>query len=164
MISLVRGLVLNNEVYSTLVGFEGKFNKEEAVSKKLSEDLKMMSTKKAQLDSDNRILRFKLDALVSTKADLKARYEVELKAMKESLKQTRDQKKVAEASQKLSEVRAFTTETTVATANSNFEAMFAEKDKQLAEAKKEVYGVKAEQVEAKAKVVMSYKEKFPNTP
>ncbi|KAL2491638.1 hypothetical protein Adt_27266 [Abeliophyllum distichum] len=44
-----QGLILNKEVYSTLAGFEGKFIKEEAKSKKLAEDLKVMSSENTKL-------------------------------------------------------------------------------------------------------------------
>ncbi|KAL2458540.1 hypothetical protein Adt_45870 [Abeliophyllum distichum] len=144
--TLVRGLILNKEVCNTFADFEGKFNKDETKSKKLSKDLKIMSTEKAQLDLDNRALRFQLDNVVVTEADLKARYGVELKAARESLKQAQDQKRVVEASQKWAEDRAFAAETTVATANRNFETMVAEKDRELAKAKEKVEKVGGEQL------------------
>ncbi|KAL2527230.1 hypothetical protein Adt_12284 [Abeliophyllum distichum] len=70
--TLVWGLVLNNEVCNTLVGFKDKFSKEKDKLKKLSEDLKEISTEKVQLKSDNRALQFKLAMLVAAEADLKA--------------------------------------------------------------------------------------------
>ncbi|KAL2471356.1 hypothetical protein Adt_39492 [Abeliophyllum distichum] len=48
--NLIRGLVLTKEVCSTLEGFDGKLDKEEANSKKLSKDLNVMSLEKVQLD------------------------------------------------------------------------------------------------------------------
>ncbi|KAL2526144.1 hypothetical protein Adt_11198 [Abeliophyllum distichum] len=84
--SITRGLILNKEVYSTIAGFEGKFNKEEAKSKKLSEDLKVVSTEKVKLNLENGALRFKLDTLVAAKTDLKAKYEIKLKAATKNLK------------------------------------------------------------------------------
>ncbi|KAL2462348.1 hypothetical protein Adt_45768 [Abeliophyllum distichum] len=88
--SLIWGLVLNKEVCSTLTGFEGKFSKEEANSKKLSKDLKVMNIEKAMLESVNRALQFKLDIVVAIDTDLKAKYELKLKTARESLKQARD--------------------------------------------------------------------------
>ncbi|KAL2466626.1 Uncharacterized protein Adt_42477 [Abeliophyllum distichum] len=55
-------------------------------SKKLAEDLKVMGIEKAQLNSDKRALQFKLDLVVSKEADMKVKYEIELKATKECLK------------------------------------------------------------------------------
>ncbi|KAL2526627.1 hypothetical protein Adt_11681 [Abeliophyllum distichum] len=54
--NLVRGLVLTKEVFGTLEGFDGKLYKEEANSKKLSEELKAMSLEKAQLEPEKRFL------------------------------------------------------------------------------------------------------------
>ena len=67
------------------------------------EDLKAMSLKKVQLESDKRALQFKLDLVVTKEADARGKYEIELKAAKESLKQARDQKMAAEATQKRAE-------------------------------------------------------------
>ncbi|KAL2505544.1 hypothetical protein Adt_21165 [Abeliophyllum distichum] len=117
-----------------------------------------MSAKKAKLNSENGALQFKLDALVAVEVDLKAKYEVELKAVAENLKKAQDQKSAVEVAQKFVEDRTFTTKTAISMANSNFEAMVVEKDKHLAEARKE-----AEWVEVETKVVMSFKKKFPNT-
>ncbi|KAL2532345.1 hypothetical protein Adt_05696 [Abeliophyllum distichum] len=45
--SIARGLILNEEMYNTIAGFDGKLSKEEAKSKKLFKDLKVMSLEKA---------------------------------------------------------------------------------------------------------------------
>ncbi|KAL2461604.1 hypothetical protein Adt_45024 [Abeliophyllum distichum] len=87
--TVAQGLILNKEVYNTLACFEDKFSKEEAKSKKLAEDLKAMSAEKAKLNSKNGALRFKLDALVATEADLK----VKIEAAVEKLKQAQSQEK-----------------------------------------------------------------------
>ncbi|KAL2518145.1 hypothetical protein Adt_14392 [Abeliophyllum distichum] len=50
----MHGLVLTKEVYDTVEGFDGKLAKEEANSKKLSEELKAMSLDKAQLEIHKR--------------------------------------------------------------------------------------------------------------
>ncbi|KAL2531747.1 hypothetical protein Adt_05098 [Abeliophyllum distichum] len=124
--SIARELILNKEVYNTVASFDGKLGKEKAKLKKLSKDLKTISLEKAQLESDKRTLQFKLDLVVANEANVNAKYEVELKATKECLKQVRDQKmdveasqKHTEESQKLAEEWAFMAETSIATANSN---------------------------------------------
>ncbi|KAL2513094.1 hypothetical protein Adt_18694 [Abeliophyllum distichum] len=122
--NLICGLVLTNEVYSTLEGFDGKFAKEEANSKKLSKDLKVMSLEKAQLESDKRFLQVRLDSLVA--------------------------KKHVEKAQKLAGERAFATETIMAADNSTLEAMATNKHKLLAEVKEEIERVKADRFDAEA--------------
>ncbi|KAL2461794.1 Uncharacterized protein Adt_45214 [Abeliophyllum distichum] len=93
-VNLIRGLVLAKDIFSAFASFDA----EDSKSKKLAEDLKVMGLKKVQLESDKRALQFKLDLVVSKEADMKAKYEIELKAAKECLKQARDQKRAAEAS------------------------------------------------------------------
>ncbi|KAL2471457.1 hypothetical protein Adt_39593 [Abeliophyllum distichum] len=119
----------NGELFGT---FEG-FDTEVAKSKKLSEDLKAMSLEKVQLESEKRALQFKLDLVVTKEADMRAKYEIELKVAKECLKQAQDQKKTAEASQKraeedqkFAEDQTLTAKTALATANSNTEAKVVE--------------------------------------
>ncbi|KAL2471378.1 hypothetical protein Adt_39514 [Abeliophyllum distichum] len=80
--NLARGFVLAKELFGA---FE-RFDAEEAKSKKLSKDLKAMGLEKVQLESEKRALQFKLDLVVMKKADIKAKYEIELKAAKEFLK------------------------------------------------------------------------------
>ncbi|KAL2492546.1 hypothetical protein Adt_28174 [Abeliophyllum distichum] len=151
--NLARGFVLAKELFGT---FES-FDVEEAKSKKLSKDLKAMGLEKAQLESEKRALQFKLDLVVAKEADMKAKYEIKLKAAKECLKQDRDQKRAAEASQKrtekvqkLAKDQTLMAETTLATANSSLEAAVVKKEKSLATAKLELERVRAEQAEAKA--------------
>ncbi|KAL2480369.1 hypothetical protein Adt_33335 [Abeliophyllum distichum] len=55
-------------------------------------------------------------------------------------------------------------ETAVATANIDLEAVVAEKDTQLVEAREEVEKVKVERSDAKARIVMAYKDDFENRP
>ncbi|KAL2532432.1 hypothetical protein Adt_05783 [Abeliophyllum distichum] len=98
-VNLVRGLVLAKDIFSTFVSYDVENSK----SKKLAKDLKVMDLEKAQLESDKRALQFKLDFVVSKEADMKAKYEIKLKAAKECLKQARDQRRAAEASQKRTE-------------------------------------------------------------
>ncbi|KAL2532521.1 hypothetical protein Adt_05872 [Abeliophyllum distichum] len=169
--SMARWLILNKEVYNTVVGYEIKFSKEVAKSKKLSEDLKAMGLETAQLELDKRDLQFKMDLVVAKEADMKAKYEIELKTVNECLKQVGDQKRAVEASkkcieesQKLAEDQAFMVETTIATSNNNMEAVVAEKDKQLVEAEEEVEKVKAERADNEARAVLVYNEEFENTP
>ncbi|KAL2455996.1 hypothetical protein Adt_46995 [Abeliophyllum distichum] len=117
-VNLARGFVLAKELFSA---FES-FDVEEAKSKKLSEDLKAMGLEK--------------------EADTKAKYEIELKAAKECLKQAQDQRRTVEASQKraeeaqkLAEDRTLVAETALATANSSLEAAIMDKKKSLTAAK-----------------------------
>ncbi|KAL2480496.1 hypothetical protein Adt_33462 [Abeliophyllum distichum] len=98
-VNLARGFVLAKELFSTFESFDAK----EAKSKKLCEDLNAMGLEKAQLKSEKRALQFKLDLVVTKEADMKAKYEIELKTAKECLKQARDQRRAAEASQKRAE-------------------------------------------------------------
>ncbi|KAL2466638.1 hypothetical protein Adt_42489 [Abeliophyllum distichum] len=83
---LVRGLVLAKELFGTIESFD----KEEAKSKKLSKNLKAMSLKRVQLKSDKRALQFKMDLVVTKEADMRAKYETELKVAKDCLKRARD--------------------------------------------------------------------------
>ncbi|KAL2505229.1 hypothetical protein Adt_20850 [Abeliophyllum distichum] len=98
-VNLVPGFVLSKEISSAFASFDA----EEAKSKKLAENLKAMGFEKVQLESDKRALQFKLDLVVTKEADMKAKYEIELKAAKECLKQARDQRRAAEVSQKRAE-------------------------------------------------------------
>ncbi|KAL2526663.1 hypothetical protein Adt_11717 [Abeliophyllum distichum] len=109
--TLVWRLILNKYMCSTLAGFKGKFSKEEAKLKKLSKYLKVMRTEKAQLELDNRTLRFKLNAVVAVEADLKARYKVELKVVKEGLNNfeamiAEKDRQLVEAREKVEKVKA----------------------------------------------------------
>ncbi|KAL2465880.1 hypothetical protein Adt_41731 [Abeliophyllum distichum] len=92
--NLARGFVLAKELFSAFESFDA----EEAKSKKLSEDLKAIGLEKAQLESEKRALQFKLDLVVTKEVDMKAKYEIELKAAKECLKQARDQRRATESS------------------------------------------------------------------
>ncbi|KAL2462365.1 Plus3 domain-containing protein [Abeliophyllum distichum] len=135
------------------------FDAEEAKSKKLAEDLKAMGLEKAQLESDKKALQFKLDLVVTKEADMKAKYEIELKGAKECLKQARDQRRAAEAfqksteeAQKSAENRTLVAETVLAIANSSLEVTVADNEKSLAVAKLELEKVRAERADAEAKV------------
>ncbi|KAL2461583.1 hypothetical protein Adt_45003 [Abeliophyllum distichum] len=162
--SIARGLILNKEVYRAVTGFEGKFSKDEAKSKKLSEGSEGDECRKSPVEFREWVFQFKLDALVAGEADLKAKYEIKLKAAAENLKKAQDQKMTTEAAQKLVKDRTFAVETAVSLANSSFKAMVAEKDKQLAEAREEMEKVKAKRAKAEVKAVMSFKEEFSNMP
>ncbi|KAL2462242.1 Uncharacterized protein Adt_45662 [Abeliophyllum distichum] len=131
-VNLARGFVQAKELFSTFESFDA----EEDKSKKLSKDLKAMGLEKAQLEYEKRALQFKLDLVVTKEADMKAKYEIELKAAKECMKQTRDQRRAAEASQKradeaqkLVEDHTFVAETVLAAANSSLEAAVVDKEK-----------------------------------
>ncbi|KAL2474464.1 hypothetical protein Adt_35200 [Abeliophyllum distichum] len=163
--NLVRGFVLAKELFGIVESFDAK----EAKSKKLSKNLKAMSLEKAQLESEKRALQL----VVTKEADMRAKYEIELKAAKECLKQARDQKRAAEVfhkraekAQKLAEDRTLMAKTALATANSSLEAIVAEKEKSLAAAKQELERVRAEQAEAEAEVkaVEAYQDAFVDTP
>ncbi|KAL2480035.1 hypothetical protein Adt_33001 [Abeliophyllum distichum] len=130
-VNLAQGFVLAKELFSA---FES-FNAKEAKSKKLFDDLKAMGLEKAQLESKKRALQFKLDLVMTKEANMKAKYEIELKAAKECLKQARDHRRAAEASQKraeedqkLAEDRTLVAETALTTANSSLEAAVADKE------------------------------------
>ncbi|KAL2491957.1 hypothetical protein Adt_27585 [Abeliophyllum distichum] len=145
--NLAREFVLAKELFGTMESFHA----DEAKSKKLFEDLKAMSLEKAQLEFEKRALQFKLDLVVTKEASMKAKYEIELKAAKECLKQARDQKRTAEASQRLTDVAqklaedgTLTAETALATANSILEASVVEKETSLAAVKQELERVRAE--------------------
>ncbi|KAL2486735.1 Uncharacterized protein Adt_31491 [Abeliophyllum distichum] len=133
-VNLVRGLVLAKHIFSAFASF----NAEDSKSKKLAKDLKVMGLEKVQLESDKRALHFKLDLVVLKETDMKAKYEIELKATKECLKQTRDQRRAAEASQKraeeaqkLAEDQTLAAETALAAANSSLEAAAADIERSL---------------------------------
>ncbi|KAL2497954.1 Uncharacterized protein Adt_23504 [Abeliophyllum distichum] len=157
-------------VYSTLKGFDSKFAKEEANSKKLFEDLKTMSLEKAQLESEKRFLEVRLDTLATKRDNLKAKYEVELNASKKCLKDARDHIRAVEAAQKsvekaqkLAEEMAFLVETTTATANSILETVITEKDRMLVKAREEIERVKTNHADAEAKAVVVYQQGFEET-
>ncbi|KAL2462278.1 Uncharacterized protein Adt_45698 [Abeliophyllum distichum] len=146
------------------------FDTEEAKSKKISEDLKAMGLEKAQLESEKRALQFKLDLVVTKEADMKAKYEIELKVAKECLKQAQDQKRATEASQKrtkeaqkLVKDQTLVAETTLATVNNSLEAAVADKEKSLATVKIVLERVRVEQADAEAKTVEAYQEVFVDT-
>ncbi|KAL2474807.1 hypothetical protein Adt_35543 [Abeliophyllum distichum] len=131
--------------------FDGKLTKEEANSKKLSDELKAMSLEKAQLESEKRILQVRLDTLAIEGDELKAKYMVELTSSKECLKDARTCKRSVEAAQKsaeeaqrLAEERAFAANTVLATANSTLEALVAKKERMLAEAREDMERIKAD--------------------
>ncbi|KAL2512751.1 hypothetical protein Adt_18351 [Abeliophyllum distichum] len=165
--NLMRMLVLTKDVFGTLEGFNGKLAKEVANSKKLSNELKAMILEKAQLESEKRFLQVCLDTFAIKGDELKAKYEVELAASKECLKDTRIHKravevaqKCVEEAQKLAEEKAFAAETALATANSALEALAAEKERLLAKTREELERMKAAHAEAEAKVVVAYQEGF----
>ncbi|KAL2498710.1 hypothetical protein Adt_24260 [Abeliophyllum distichum] len=102
---------------------------------------------------------------------MKTKYEIELKAAKECLKQTRDQKRTVEASQKcveeaqkLAEDWTLTAETALATAKNNLETVVVEKEKSLVATKQELEKVRAERADADAKAVVAYQDVFMDTP
>ncbi|KAL2474503.1 Plus3 domain-containing protein [Abeliophyllum distichum] len=153
-VNLVRGLVLAKDIFSAFASFDA----EDSKSKKLVEDLKVMGLEKAQLESDKRALKFKLDLVVSKEADMKAKYEIELKAAKECLKQVRDQKRVVEASQKRTEEAqklakdwTLVAETVLAVANTNLEAAAADNERSLSAMRLELEKIKAERADAEAR-------------
>ncbi|KAL2517603.1 Uncharacterized protein Adt_13850 [Abeliophyllum distichum] len=169
--NLVHGLVLTKEVFSTLGGFNVKLAKEEANSKKLSEELKAMSLEKAQLESKKKFLQVRLDTLANKGNELKAKHEVQLAASNECFKDARTRKRATEVAQKsieeaqkLVEDRAFAAETALATANSVLEALAIEKERLLAEAREEMERLNADRAEAEAKAVAAYQEGSGDTP
>ncbi|KAL2497590.1 hypothetical protein Adt_23140 [Abeliophyllum distichum] len=169
--NLMHGLVLTKEVFGTLEGFDGKLTKGVAHSKKLSEELKAMSLEKAQLESEKRFLQACLDTLAIKGDELKAKYEVELAASNECLKDATTHKRTTEAvqesteeAQKLAKERPFAVETALATANSALEALAAKKEWLLAETREEMERMKADRAEVEAKVVVAYQEGFEDTP
>ncbi|KAL2497446.1 hypothetical protein Adt_22996 [Abeliophyllum distichum] len=102
---------------------------------------------------------------------LKAKYEIELKAAKECLKQARDQKKTIEASekrteeaQKLAEDQTLKAETVLATVNNSLEDAVMEKETSLATAKQKLERVRVELADAEAKVVEVYQDAFVDMP
>ncbi|KAL2506069.1 hypothetical protein Adt_21690 [Abeliophyllum distichum] len=132
--NLVQGLVLAKELFDTIESFDRQCSEEEVKSKKLSEDLKVMSLEKAQLESDKR------------------------KRVAEVFQ------KRAEDAQKLAEERTLAAETAVATANSILEAVAAVKDKLLVSTRQEVERVNVERTDVQAKVVEAYQDAFVDTP
>ncbi|KAL2512951.1 hypothetical protein Adt_18551 [Abeliophyllum distichum] len=166
-VNLVQGLVLAKEIFSAFESFDA----EEAKSKKLAKDLKAIGLEKAQLETDKRALEFKLDLVVTKEADMKAKYEIELKAAKECLKQARDQmratesfQKHAEEAQKVAEDRTLMAETVLAAANSSLEAAVADNERSFAAAKLELEKVRAERADAEGKAVEAYQYAFVDTP
>ncbi|KAL2513250.1 hypothetical protein Adt_18850 [Abeliophyllum distichum] len=166
-VNLVRGFVLVKEIFS---GFE-RFDAEEAKSKKLAKDPKAMGLKKAQLKYDKRALQFKLDLVVTKETDMKAKYEIELKATNKCLKQARDQRRATEAFQKCTEGaqksakdRTLVAETALTDANSSLEVTVADNEKSLTATKLELEKVRAERADAEAKTVEAYQDAFVDTP
>ncbi|KAL2517058.1 hypothetical protein Adt_13305 [Abeliophyllum distichum] len=102
---------------------------------------------------------------------MKAKYEIELKAANECLKQARDQRRAAETSQKrakeaqkLAEDRALAAETALAAVNISLEAAVADNERSLAAKKLELEKVRAERADAEAKAVEAYQDVFVDTP
>ncbi|KAL2491999.1 hypothetical protein Adt_27627 [Abeliophyllum distichum] len=148
-VNLVRGLVLAKDIFSAFTSFDV----EEFKSKKLVEDLKAMGLEKAQLESDKRAIQFKLDLVVTKEANMKANYEIELKAAKECLKQAWNQRRAAEASQKRANE-----------AQNSLEAASVDNERSFATVKLELEKVKAERADVEAKAVEAYREAFIDTP
>ncbi|KAL2475193.1 hypothetical protein Adt_35929 [Abeliophyllum distichum] len=166
-VNLVRDLVLAKDAFSAFASFDA----EDSKSKKLAEDLKVMGLEKVQLESDKRALQFKLDLVVSKEANMKAKYEIELKAAKECLKQARDQKMAAEASQKraeeaqkLAEDRTLAAETTPAAVNSSLEVAAADNKRSLSATKLELKKIKAERADVEARAMEVYQVAFVDMP
>ncbi|KAL2466235.1 hypothetical protein Adt_42086 [Abeliophyllum distichum] len=132
--------IVTASVHSVFTSFDA----EETKSKKLAKDLKAVGLKKAQLESNKRSHQFKLDLVVTKESDMKAKYEIGLKAAKDCLKQARDHRRAAEASQ------------------NSLEAVAADNERSLAMVKLELEKVRAERVEAKA--VEAYQDAFVDTP
>ncbi|KAL2504387.1 hypothetical protein Adt_20008 [Abeliophyllum distichum] len=102
---------------------------------------------------------------------MKAKYEIELKAAKECLKQARDQRRAVEASQKRveeaqksSKYRTLVAETMLAAANSSLEGAVANKEKLLPMVKLELEIVRVKRADAEAKTVEAYQDAFVDTP
>ncbi|KAL2466038.1 hypothetical protein Adt_41889 [Abeliophyllum distichum] len=150
--NLVRGFVLAKELFGTIESFDA----EEAKSKKLSEELKAVSLEKAQLESEKRALQFKLYWVVTKEADIRAKYEIKLKATKECLKQAQDKKRAVEASRSVPR-RLRSWSKTGPLTNSSLEAIITKKEKLLATVKQELERVRAEAVE-------TYQDAFVDTP
>ncbi|KAL2486217.1 hypothetical protein Adt_30973 [Abeliophyllum distichum] len=101
---------------------------------------------------------------------MKAKYEIELNAAKECLKQARDQRRAAEASQKraeeaqnLAEDQTLAAETVLAGANSSLEAAAADNEKSLSATKLELEKIKVERADAEARAVEAYQDAFVDT-
>ncbi|KAL2526421.1 hypothetical protein Adt_11475 [Abeliophyllum distichum] len=120
-----------------------------------------MGFEKVQLESDKRAIQFKL---VTKEADMKAKYEIELKVAKEYLKQARDQRRATEASQKLAEETQKLAEIALTAANSSLEAVDADNKRSLAAVKLEFEKVRAERADAMAKAVDAYQDAVVDTP
>ncbi|KAL2486226.1 hypothetical protein Adt_30982 [Abeliophyllum distichum] len=159
-VNLVRGLVIAKDIFNIFASFDA----EEAKSKKLAKDLKAIGFEKMQLESDKRALQFKLDLVVTKESDMKAKYEIELKAAKECLKQARDQRRAVEASQKHAEDQTLAAETALAATNSSLEVTAADNEKSLTATKLELEKVKVERADAEAKAVEAYQDAFVDTP
>ncbi|KAL2454377.1 hypothetical protein Adt_48125 [Abeliophyllum distichum] len=139
-VNLVRGLVLAKDVFSAFASFDA----EDSKSKKLAKDLKVMGLEKVQLESDKRALQFKLDLVVSKEADMKAKYEIELKAAKE--------------------YRTLAAETTLAAVNSSLQAAAADNKRSLFATKLELEKIKAERADVEARAVEVYQVAFVDMP
>ncbi|KAL2542317.1 Plus3 domain-containing protein [Abeliophyllum distichum] len=131
----------------------------------------VMGLEKEQLESNKRVLQFNLDLVVSKEADMKSKYEVELKAANECLKQARDQRRAAEASQKraedaqkLAKDRTFVAETALAAGNSSLEVAAVDNERSLTLTKLELEKVKAERADVEAKAVEAYQDAFVDMP
>ncbi|KAL2505109.1 Uncharacterized protein Adt_20730 [Abeliophyllum distichum] len=147
-VNLVRGLVLAKEIFSAFASFDT----EDSKSKKLAKDLKVMGLEKAKLESDKSALQFKLDLVLSKETDMKAKYEIELNAAKECLKQVRDQMRAAEASQKRAEE-----------AQNSLEVAVANNERSLTATKLELEKIKAERAVAEARAMEAYQDAFVDT-
>ncbi|KAL2491793.1 hypothetical protein Adt_27421 [Abeliophyllum distichum] len=108
-----REFILNNELYSTLMSFFDKREKEEAKSNKLAEDINEMISMNTKLSSEN-----EWTDLETTKAE-KERHR-------------------AKKARCVAEKRAVIVEKSIIHVNRDFDAMFLEKDKQLTYARIEV--------------------------
>ncbi|KAL2471446.1 hypothetical protein Adt_39582 [Abeliophyllum distichum] len=101
---------------------------------------------------------------------MNAKYEIELKVVKECLKKAQDQKRFAEASQKrteeaqkLAKDRTLAIETALAAANSSLEATVADNERSLFAMRLEWEKIKAKRADAEARAMEAYQDAFVDT-
>ncbi|KAL2505531.1 hypothetical protein Adt_21152 [Abeliophyllum distichum] len=77
-------LVLNGEVYNTLLGFAGKLDQADVKANKIFNDLQGMGSANTKQGYENVALRSKAEIFASTKADIKVKVESTLEKLAEA--------------------------------------------------------------------------------
>ncbi|KAL2517984.1 hypothetical protein Adt_14231 [Abeliophyllum distichum] len=165
--SFIWAFMLNNELHTTTLKFDGKLEKTEAKTTKLDKDLEAMSLTNTKLGSKNEALYSKVEKITASEASMKVKLSVAI----EDMKTAESRVLASEEAQRLAEMRAMVVENSIALINCDYDAIVVEKNSWLAEANsqlarvnEELVDVRSQHAEVEARAVRAYKMNFPQTP